>query len=96
MRARSRSIVGQRNRRGRGGPPEQNNAFAERDAADGRKWIAYDAVELPTDVELNSVSKGDDDILAFRMVRTDKNAAARGYRMFAEHQLIAQCQGVLP
>lgn len=71
--------------------PEWKNAIAESHTAEWRPWTAYDPVELLMDAKLNNISKSD--IIILRVVRTDKNAATRRDRDFAEHPLIAKIRG---
>ena len=44
--------------------------------------------------ELNGLEKND--VLTFRMIRTDKNEATRGEKSYQEHPLKAKSRGVLP
>ena len=44
--------------------------------------------------ELDGLEKND--VLTFRMIRTDKNEATRGGKSYQEHPLKANCRGVLP
>ena len=57
-------------------PPEWRDNFAQSDFAEWKKWLSYDAVERPKPEELDSLEKND--VLTFRMTRTDKNEATRG------------------
>ena len=57
-------------------PPEWRDNFAQSDFAEWKKWLSYDAVERPKPEELVGLEKND--VLTFRMIRTDKNEATRG------------------
>ena len=52
-------------------PPEWRDNFAQSDFAEWKKWLSYDAVERPKPEELVGLDKND--VLTFRMIRTDKN-----------------------
>ena len=54
-------------------PPEWSDDFAQSDFAEWKKWLSYDAVERPRPEELDGLEKND--VLTFRMIRTDKNEA---------------------
>jgi hypothetical protein len=75
-------------------PPEWKEAFAESDRDGWKKWISYDAVEWPTDADLQGIDLSS--VLTFRMLRTDKNEATRGNKDFKTHPLKAKSRGVLP
>ena len=75
-------------------PPERRDDFAQSDLAEWKKWLSYDAVERPRLEELDALEKND--VLTFRMIRTDKNEATRGGKSYQEHPLKAKSRGVLP
>ena len=75
-------------------PPEWRDDFAQSDFAEWKKWLSYDAVERPRPEELEGLEKND--VLTFRMIRTDKNEATRGKKSYQEHPLKAKSRGVLP
>ena len=51
-------------------------------------------MERPKPEELIGLEKND--VLTFRMIRTDKNEATRGGKSYQEHPLKAKSRGVLP
>ena len=63
-------------------PPEWRDNFAQSDFAEWKKWLSYDAVERPKPEELVGLEKND--VLTFRMIRTDKNEATRGGKSYQE------------
>ena len=75
-------------------PPKWRDNFAQSDFAEWKKWLSYDAVERPKPEELVGLEKND--VLTFRMIRTDKNEATRGGKSYQEHPLKAKSRGVLP
>ena len=63
-------------------PPEWRDNFAQSDFAEWKKWLSYDAVERPRPEELDGLEKND--VLTFRMIRTDKNEATRGGKSYQD------------
>ena len=75
-------------------PPEWKAAFDASDLEEWRKWVEYDAVEWPTEAELEGVDQSA--ILPMRRVRTDKNEATRGNLTYEQHPLKAKSRNIVP
>ena len=75
-------------------PHEWKTAFEESDRAEWSKWLHYDAVELPTQEEIEQLDPAN--VLPFGWSETDKNEGTRGDKSYDEHPLKAKSRGVVP